>query len=1393
MAVSKLRLFIAASALLTSIGMVGPAKAQDPLPSVRVGTAAFISPANARNNFYGTSTTHTVGPGAPSVRPPEIVELARALDDDPDLMFAFVRNEIDTEFRYGLSKGALGALIDRSGTPFDQAALLVELFREAGLQARYQYGTVTLMPAQFTEWTGIANPAAACQLLSSGAIPGSVNGSTTANCAYSGSLGNVQMNHAWASARIGGVWYAFDPSFKSYAQPAGLNLPSIMGLTSGAPLAQASSGMSSGADSGVPYVRNLNAENLRTTLNGYATALAIHLQQTTPGIEFEDAVGEPVIVRWTPPPGGLRQTTLPYGPASPNNWTEVPDQYRSTLRVRGVFPDLPPVTMWDRTFYADEIYGRRLAVSSNFDAASISTIADYNDFNARIELDGAAIDTFTRTITPTGWAGDVTLTLSHPYAPAADGSATLTGQYMDQTVNRSLFMVLTTTIAHGWGMGGNGLFDAWSQEAPQDKYLPPSLVTQPCDGGGPQTCIWDTQPSGDQTRHRAWAGWVGQSSRFASLTAARANSRVTRHHSLGMVLQNSHAEAIEGDAPPATTDYRVMDGYMSLDLVSGLSVTSETATSADRIAAIRTIADGWALLEASASDQTLDTPDSSWAGGRLAWANRPEAGQDPSGGQPRKIYNFTSANAANAFNLSVFENGYVDPSSQTQIDYANLQRSVAAGAVNAYASAGYTVTTSAETFLGPGRRLGNGWLLTVPDAGSEWRYTPTPERGQSLVAVRSDVSGAPLEIAHVVYSLQQRYKGGGGPSNPWQQASGDADPAADLLRSRFVDRAVALGVNPLTGDASWTTPARLTVGVGEFPYALSAGWTFKPGYQPVGSPGALPTAGWMHDWMWGLDISSSANQGMGQSGVARAAGVLAAIEASLDTYRQTYSVQREMTGLMIADWWRRSLVGNTVTVTRGGSGAQYVRGPDGVYVSPTGSASVRLVQANARVADLSPCFPNGQAGISPQSHSRVWDVTNPSSSVSFSLTGTQGDVQSWTPWELTLGTPGYGLCTHAQGLRLNQWNYPAGVRINFTHDAYGRITGVTNNLGRGLTVPAAFQGTITDNVGRSIISTSTISSGYFTDVRATDAMSQTWRFDLVQGPEASTPTVRADPGPRLSALFEPGAANASLEYEYDSLGRIRRAEDALGVLGQRGPYEFFLAAGTRSVRADPLGGRFTSLFDSRHRHRAYQITDELGHSTLTTYDGRDRVLSRTYPELDQEVFTYDVRDNMLTLTRKAKPGSGLADLLSSITYVEGPTVRVCVTAATCNRPASADGPRTDVVDVSNFTWNTRGQLTEALAPADANGDRPRTQLTYTSFSAGGVTLYLPYQRTERISTSDNVITEYGFDTAANYVLRTVTVDPGGLALRTCYQYNPVGDIVGVADPRQATCPPTVVP
>lgn len=377
------------------------ASAQSYLPAINIGTAALISPSSA-DSYYGSGSTSSDGlsglTGTETPTPPEIVNLAAALKNDPDLIYRYVHNNIRNTWTYGLAKGALGAEIDKNGTDFDQAELMVALLRQAGFSTSYIAGTIVLNQTQFSAWTGITNALPACQLLSGGGIPAAINGTGNTACSTFGAstpVSSVQMAHVWIQVTIPGSHAAgcsasdvcaFDPSYKAYTWKTGIPLATAMGFTSGAPLSAATSGMQSGTDpSGAPWVSQLNANSLNSALSGYGSNLASYIQSNSlQGAQMEDITGGGVIAADY---STIRQSALPYAdpspPYQPHVWTPptdtarynaIPNQYRSTLASQGFIRQYNSdgtyydARMFNVTFYADEIYGRRALGRDGFHA-----------------------------------------------------------------------------------------------------------------------------------------------------------------------------------------------------------------------------------------------------------------------------------------------------------------------------------------------------------------------------------------------------------------------------------------------------------------------------------------------------------------------------------------------------------------------------------------------------------------------------------------------------------------------------------------------------------------------------------------------------------------------------------------------------------------------------------------------------------------------------------------------------------------------------------------------------------------------------------------------------------------------------------------------------------------
>lgn len=241
----------------------------------------------------------------------------------------------------------------------------------------------------------------------------------------------------------------------------------------------------------------------------------------------------------------------------------------------------------------------------------------------------------------------------------------------------------------------------------------------------------------------------------------------------------------------------------------------------------------------------------------------------------------------------------------------------------------------------------------------------------------------------------------------------------------------------------------------------------------------------------------------------------------------------------------------------------------------------------------------------------------------------------------------------------------------------------------------------------------------------------------------------------------------------------------------------------------------------------YQITpgpafveDQLGRRT--TYNYCDPIIAAAYPNdadncavtplrywVDPEGIrtdlTYDGCNNVTETRRRAKPGSGLADLVVRATFH-------CWEPNYPNKPVTLTDARGSV---TNWTYDSAhgGVLREEL-PADANGIRPVKRFAYAQRSAwvvnggGGYQPMSPVwvrvsEKTCRTSATigdacaagaaDEVVTmfDYGPDQGPNnLLLRGQAVSADGVVLRTCYSYDAAGNRIGETSPRAglAVCP-----
>ena len=655
------------------------------LPMSTVGTAALISTGRA-NTFYGTATTVTdslqviTQSPTPTPTPPEIIETARALQNNVDLIYAYVRNNIEVSWMYGLQKGALGALIDKYGTPFDQADLMVKLLQQTTYPVSYKIGNISLSGTQFTNWTGISDLNAACQMLANGGFPGTVtdtnnNNYTDTACSSvpaNKAIQTVSMAHIWVQVTIAGTNYLFDPSYKPHTKWTGINLTTATGLNGTTLFNDIQAGVTSSqfgsGGTAVPYSYGFNTvghngtSGLNNLIQGYAQSLLTYMYSNNlQAAHMEDIVGGGVI---TPDNTVHRDTSLSYVTSTVTSWTGgVPDQYRTSLAISGYIWDsmaangCPPATpalggAWCQLFtgkiltqplFIDQIYGRRLDV-----VAGPKGGGDQYSSVTTLQLDGVPYQGGTQLATFTnpgintgavtqsgvqifasaaGLPAFLTLTADHPYAAANDGSTNTTGTYMDQTVTKAAKLYTPLTIVDGFGDTSGALFSKWSDERGGDLGLPPGLyacITPPHDG-----ICGNMYPgnAGDFEREKLAANWLAQSTRAAHLHAAIAGGVVQLHHALGLSFADNFfvpTYLAPGSQQNASPTFLQGDNVNRLDVDSGFSYESSTASPVTpRNAVILSIAATSAAIEGSVEAQQADLPDSSSTATRFEWGNAP--------------------------------------------------------------------------------------------------------------------------------------------------------------------------------------------------------------------------------------------------------------------------------------------------------------------------------------------------------------------------------------------------------------------------------------------------------------------------------------------------------------------------------------------------------------------------------------------------------------------------------------------------------------------------------------------------------------------------------------------------------------------------------------------------
>jgi RHS repeat-associated protein len=245
--------------------------------------------------------------------------------------------------------------------------------------------------------------------------------------------------------------------------------------------------------------------------------------------------------------------------------------------------------------------------------------------------------------------------------------------------------------------------------------------------------------------------------------------------------------------------------------------------------------------------------------------------------------------------------------------------------------------------------------------------------------------------------------------------------------------------------------------------------------------------------------------------------------------------------------------------------------------------------------------------------------------------------------------------------------------------------------------------------------------------------------------------------------------------------------DSVSVTGPAGAslrYQIETSACSPAFRGCTAGfiPQQTSLRVMGEQNVITRITDGLGRSTSFEYDGHARPTRMVQPEGDGSRVVYDVRGNITSSQQLAKPGSGVAPVQESAGFKDG----VCqlpqgVMDVTCFRPLwhrDALGRQTD------FAYNARGQLVERTDPADADGVRRKTFVTYSEVNGlSRPTVVRVCGQGSTCGTTNEVRTEYEYwgNTLLPSVVRQIDAAQGD-RLETRYTYDLAGRVLSEDGP-----------
>lgn len=265
----------------------------------------------------------------------DITILTAQLEHNPVMMYEWVKNNIVYEPYYGSRKGANETLWEKGGNDFDQASLLIALYRKSGIPARYVYGVVEIPIDKAMNWVGVEKPEVAARVFSAGGIPSQA-------VISGGQITAIRLEHVWTEVYVNyenyrGLdlgegnkeWIPLDPSFKQYER---IKPDDISSFITQEDKDLITSTVASSIETTTFGLSGLDFASIGQAMDEVSTRTAQSLQQTYNEENVWKLLGKDRII---PQNLGLLPPTLESKVISVSNeWQNIPSSQRVTVEVK---------------------------------------------------------------------------------------------------------------------------------------------------------------------------------------------------------------------------------------------------------------------------------------------------------------------------------------------------------------------------------------------------------------------------------------------------------------------------------------------------------------------------------------------------------------------------------------------------------------------------------------------------------------------------------------------------------------------------------------------------------------------------------------------------------------------------------------------------------------------------------------------------------------------------------------------------------------------------------------------------------------------------------------------------------------------------------------------------